>query len=153
MFRFKALGFRPRIVSALATLPIMLGSGGVSGSSEHILLLAEDVRICKPQDPQNPASAFDITQSATDGNGDYWVAYRCKEACADWRQCQAAAHTAEGEALMEGNAPKQALAFVVDRMGGHLAFAARQGSDKTLLLHEIEDASHDMARDTRPLTA
>ena len=160
MFRFKALGFRPQLVSALAALPIMLGCGGVSGSSDHILQLAEDLQICKPQDPQNPASAFDITKSAADENGDYWVAYRCKEACADWRQCQAPAHTAKGEALMEGdapaqargaggtilrpgeeapmegNAPKQALAFVVDRMGGHLAFTARQGGDKTLLLHE-----------------
>ena len=136
MLRFKALGCRPRLASALAALPIMLCCGAVSGSSEHILQLAGDLQICKPQDPQNPASAFDIALSAADENGDYWVAYRCKEACADWRQCQAPAHSAKGEALMEGDAPKQALAFVVDRMGGHLAYTARQGGDKTLLLHE-----------------
>ena len=146
MFRFKALGFRPRLVSAFAVLPIMLGCGGVSGSSEHILQLAEDLQICKPQDPQNPASAFDISQSAADENGDYWVAHSCKEACADWRQCQAPAHTAEGEALMEGDAPKQALAFVVDRMGGHLAFTARQDGDKTLLLHEGSGGTDFMRR-------
>ena len=146
MFRFKALGLRPQLVSALAVLPIMLGCGGVSGSSEHILQQAEDLQICKPQDPQNPASAFDITKSAADENGDYWVAYRCKEACADWRQCQAPAHSAKGEALMEGDAPKQALAFVVDRMGGHLAFTARQGGDKTLLLHEGSGGTDFMSR-------
>ena len=36
---------------------------------------------------------------------------------------------------MEGDAPKQAVAFVVDGMGGHLAFTTRQGGGKTVLLH------------------
>ena len=36
---------------------------------------------------------------------------------------------------MEGGAPRQAVAFVADGMGGYLAFTTRQGGGKTVLLH------------------
>ena len=121
---------------ALAVLPALTGIGEASADTDRIRRLADSLQICTVPDPQRPSSAFDISRSPVDPNGDYWVTYSCREACADWRQCQAPAYRRDGgSALMEGNAPKQAVAFVVDGMGGHLAFTTRQGGGKTVLLH------------------
>ena len=103
--------------------------------ASHVRQLAGELRICAAQDPRQPASAFDIARSEPDANGDYTVAYSCRAACDDWRRCQAPAHTASGQPLTEGSLPRQAVAFVVDGMGGHLAFSTRQRGDKTVLLH------------------
>ena len=124
-----------RLALAAAVLPALAGTGEASADTDPIRRLAGNLHICTVPDPQRPSSAFDISRSETDANGDYWVAYRCREECADWRRCQVSAYTRGGRALMEGDAPKQAVAFVVDGMGGHLAYTTRQGGGKTVLLH------------------
>ena len=48
---------------------------------------------------------------------------------------------------MEGSAPKQALAFVVDSMGGHLSFTTRHRGKKTVLLH-ARHRRHQIYRET-----
>ena len=125
-----------RLALAAAVLPALAGIGGAAADTDHVRRLAGDLQICTTPDPQNPVSAFNVSRSAPDADGDYWVAYRCREACPSWRQCQTPAYTGGGQALMEGDAPKQAVAFVVDGMGGHLAFTTRQGGGKTVLLHD-----------------
>lgn len=124
-----------RLALAAAVLPALIGSGEASADTHRIRQLAGSLQFCTVPDPQSPSSAFDVSRSATDANGDYWMAYRCREDCADWRQCQVPAYTRNGRALMEGDTPKQAVAFVVDGMGGHLAYTTRQGGGKTVLLH------------------
>ena len=124
-----------RLALAAAVLPALAGIGEASADTDQIRRLAGNLQICTVPNPQDPLSAFNISRSATDADGDYWIAYSCREACTDWRQCQVPAYTRGGRALMEGDAPKQAVAFVVDGMGGHLAFTTRQGGSKTVLLH------------------
>ena len=125
-----------RLALAAAVLPALAGAGEASADTDRIRRLADTLQICTVPDPQRPSSAFDVSRSATDADGDYWVTYGCREACADWRQCQAPAYRRDGgRVLMEGDAPKQAVAFVVGGMGGHLAFTTRQGGGKTVLLH------------------
>ena len=126
---------RLRAVLALAFLLAATGGSEVLAATSQIRQLAGNLQICTVPNPSSPASAFNISQSAVDGNGDYWVSYACKEVCADWRQCQVPAHTRGGSALLEGDVPKQAVAFVVDGMGGHLAYTTRQSGHKTVLLH------------------
>ena len=126
---------RLRGVLALAFLLAATGGSEVLADTSHVRQLAGNLQICTVPNPSSPASAFNISQSAVDANGDYWVSYGCKEACTDWRQCQVPAYTRGGSALMEGDAPKQAVAFVVDGMGGHLAYTTRQSGHKTVLLH------------------
>ena len=94
-------------------------------ASAQIAALAGNVQICQAA---SPSSAFDVSRSASDANGDYWVAYRCKTNCADWQQCRMAADAG-------GGGPKQRLAFVVDGMGGHFSFTTEQTGAKTVLLH------------------
>ena len=128
---------RRRLGSALA-VAFLLAAGGVRevvAATSHVQQLAGDLQICTVPNPSSPASAFDISRSEVDANGDYWVAYACKETCMDWRQCHVPAHTRGGRALLHGDVPKRALAFVVDGMGGHLAFAAGPSGSKTVLLH------------------
>ena len=96
-----------------------------ASASAQVASLAGDLQICQAE---NPSSAFNITQSETDANGDYWMAYACKAACSNWRECQMAANAGGGGA-------KRALAFVVDGMGGHFSFTTEQSGQKTVLLH------------------
>ena len=125
-----------RLALAAAVLPALAGAGEASADTDRIRQLAGTLQICTVPDPQRPSSAFDVSRSPVDTNGDYWVTYGCREACADWRRCQVPAYRRDGgRALMEGDTPKQAVAFVVDGMGGHLAFTTRQGGGKTVLLH------------------
>ena len=85
--------------------------------------LAGELQICEAA-----SSPFNVSQSAADANGDYWVAYSCKTNCADWQQCRMAANAGGGGA-------KEGLAFVVDGMGGRFSFTTEQTGAKTLLLH------------------
>ena len=119
--------------SALAALLAVHGVSAAAASSEAIAQLANKLQFCDIPDPQRPSSTFNITQSSADANGDYWVSYSCKEVCSDWTQCQAAAYTSGGNALT--GAAKQTLAFVVDGMGGHVAYTTQQTGDQTVLLH------------------
>ena len=94
-------------------------------ASAQIAALAGNVQICQAA---SPSSAFDVSRSASDANGDYWVAYSCKTNCADWQQCRMAADAG-------GGGSKQGIAFVVDGMGGHFSFTTEQTGAKTVLLH------------------
>ena len=99
--------------------------------------LAAQVQICRTPDPAVPSSAFTLAKSTPDENGDYFVNYGCKQACADWRECLVPAYKDDGmELLTQGrnpDEPKLALAYVVDDMAGHLALTP--DGDKTVLLH------------------
>ena len=106
--------------------------------------LAGLVEICRVPEPEVPSSAFAIERSdpvqRDEGYWmkDYWMRYSCKETCADWRQCQVPAYIWDnGELLYHGrqpDLPKQSVAFVVEGMGGHLAYST-DGGDKTLFNH------------------
>ena len=96
-----------------------------------------EVSLCIVPDPKVPSSAFDMYQSETDEHSGYWVRYQCKQSCEDWRQCLVLAYSDDGGTLLSNgrdpDLPKQALAFVVDGMAGHLALS-RDG-DKTVFIH------------------
>ena len=106
--------------------------------------LAGLVEVCRVPNPEVPSSAFEVEQSdpvQTDEDywlQDYWLRYRCKEVCADWRQCQVPARAQDnGEVIHHGRQPelpKQSVAFVVDGMGGHLAYTT-DGGDQTIFTH------------------
>ena len=138
MASFAVLLNGPKRLGAGLAVAFLLAAGGgqeALAATSHVRQLAGELQICTVPNPTRPASAFRISRSPTDANGDQWVAYVCKEACANWRQCQVPAYTRGGDAVMRGDIPKQALAFVVDGMGGHLAFAAGPSGSKTVLLH------------------
>ena len=108
--------------------------------------LAGNLQICRAN---SPSSAFDVSRSAADANGDYWVTYRCNVNCADWRDCQLPANSGGGGA-------KRALAFVVDGMGGHLSFTTAQAGTKTVLLHTGTGGTrfmHSLSRQIEAATA
>lgn len=118
-----------RPVAAVALLLAAGQTASAEGASAGALeALAEQVRICALPDAQAPSSAFEVTKGEPDQHGDYWVRYACKQACADWRQCTApAVQRNSGPELRhfrKPSLPKPSLAFVVDGMGGHLAFTA-----------------------------
>ncbi len=102
---------------------------GPSGSSSHVRELAADLQICTVPNPRHPDSAFVVTKSKADRHGDYYMTWRCREPCPDWRECHVPDRSVRG-------APRRALAFVVDGMGGHVAYTTDHGGDKTLLLHD-----------------
>lgn len=95
------------------------------------------VSFCSVPDPQKPSSAFHFYKSESEGKSGYWVRYECKKACDDWRQCLVPAHARDdGELLFNARHPqqaKQALAFVVDGMAGHLAVSS--DGEKTVFIH------------------
>ena len=106
----------------------------VPAASVHEL---PEVKLCIVPDPKVPSSAFDIYQSEAAEHSGYWVRYQCKQNCEDWRQCLVPAYSDDGGALLSNgrdpDLPKQALAFVVDGMGGHLALSG--DGDKTVFIH------------------
>lgn len=101
--------------------------------------LAGLLQACAIPDPADPSSAFAVERGQPDDKGDYWVRYACRQACADWRQCaEDAQDPRSGEPLehvRQSGLPKRQIAFVVDDMGGYLAFSADDaGGDKTIFL-------------------
>ena len=136
MINLDAGRLRPCLFAFAIILLPGIGLPEALASAKHIRDLSDAVQICKVPDPESPGSAFDIAKSEPDEHGDYWVTYRCKETCTDWRACTVPSHTADGSTLMGGDGQKQGLAFVVDRMGGHFSFTTQQAGDKTVLIHE-----------------
>ena len=118
----------------MCLLPAASAEAGLSPAE-----LAALVQVCEIADPAEPAAAFQIERGQPDERGDYWVRYACKRACADWRKCAAAAHDPRSgkriDHVRQAGLPKRQIAFVVDGMGGHLAFSADEGGgDKTIFL-------------------
>lgn len=93
--------------------------------------------VCEVPNPVVPSSAFDIFNSSPDERGDYWVEYQCKKICNDWQACLVPAYSDDGGTLIpDGRQPdqsKQALAFVIDGMGGHIAL--NNSGEKTVFIH------------------
>jgi len=96
-----------------------------------------EVQFCVVPDPLVPSSAFDIFHSEPQGRSGYWVRYTCKQICNDWHQCLVPAYSDDHGTLIPNGrhpeTPKQALAFVVDGMGGHLALSS--DGEKTVFAH------------------
>ena len=95
------------------------------------------ISLCQTPNPKVPSSAFNISRSEPQGKSGYWVNYTCKQSCDDWSQCLVPAYSDDhGKLLVNGrqeNVPKQALAFVVDGMGGHIALST--DGDKHVFIH------------------
>ena len=108
--------------------------------------LAAELQICEIPDPTVPSSAFLIEEgprSKDDGHWmeNYWVKFQCKKQCDDWRTCSQAAHEGDdGAVIGHGRDPdtaKRGLAFVVDGMGGHIAYTTDgKSSDKVMFVHQ-----------------
>jgi hypothetical protein len=96
-----------------------------------------EVNLCVVPDPEVPSSAFNLYQSESQGKSGYWIRYQCKQECEDWKQCLVPAYSDDnGQLLTNGRKPgivKQALAFVVDGMAGHLALSS--DGNKTVFIH------------------
>ena len=110
-----------------------------------VIQLARQLEICKTPEPQIPSSAFIIEKGEPIKRGsywmeDYWVTYQCKEVCTDWQRCTVPAHMDDNEEVIthtrNPETSKQALAFVVDNMGGHIVFNVDESvNDSTLIIH------------------
>ena len=124
----------------------------------NVQRLAANLQFCTTPDPANPSSAFIIEESEHRKDGDhwmddYWVHFQCQQPCDDWQQCAIPAYENDGGALIrhgrDAGTPKRALAFVVDGMGGHMAFTTDGGpGDKTMFVHQGGGATtfyHDVA--------
>lgn len=103
--------------------------------------LAELTHFCVVPDPQIPSSAFLIHQGPNLGAAGQVVRYECAEPCGDWRECQVPAYEEDsGPPLMHVRSPvrqKQALAFVIDGMGGHIAYSTDTAdAEKALFVHQ-----------------
>lgn len=105
----------------------------VADSSEFLPALS----ICQVPDPANPSSAFERVQSVSRERSGYSVRYSCKQECKDWRSCAVPAYLNDGGQLLYNgrtpDLPKQAIAYVVDNMAGHLAMSS--DGDKTVIIH------------------
>ena len=123
---------------------VAVAEAGAKSALLSVAELAGLVEICRVPDPKVPSSAFAVERSEpVQRDADYWLEdyslrYRCKEVCEDWRQCQAPAYAWDNGDLMyhgrQPDLPKQSVAFVVDGMGGHLAYTT-DGGDKTIFSH------------------
>ena len=95
------------------------------------------IQFCKVNNPLQPSSAFEIFHSESQGESGYWVEYSCKEECDEWKQCLVPAYANDDGVLLDDGRQagqvKQALSFVVDGMGGHIAL--NSGGKKTVFIH------------------
>jgi len=102
------------------------------------------VTICAVPDPKVPSSAFELFHSETKEDSGYWVNYQCKKTCSDWQQCLVPAYSGDGGRLLVNGRnrglAKQALAFVIDGMGGHLALS--HDGEKTVFIHTGAGGTH-----------
>ena len=119
---------------------VLAACPGKSGASEAVLPALHalpPIEVCQTPDPEVPSSAFEMFQSESSGASGYWVRYECKRRCEDWRQCLVPAYAEDnGDLVPNGRQPsssKQALAFVVDGMAGHVAIS--NDGDKTVFIH------------------
>ena len=114
------------IVAAALSLAKLVGAESAALEDAALDALAQRIEICQIPNPQKPSSAFVVTKGEADQNGDYWVRYDCQQTCEDWRQCTApAVQRNTNKALRHFRQPdlaKPSVAFVVDGMGGHLAW-------------------------------
>ena len=137
---------RTRITSLLSPLvmSVLLACPGKSSARDSASELSEPalqglpaIEFCQTTDPEVPSSAFTMFRSESAGASGYWVRYECKRACEDWQNCLVPAYADDrGDLVPDGRQPdsaKQALAFVVDGMGGHLALS--NDGDKTVFIH------------------
>ena len=130
--------------TAAASPGTAVAETGAQSALLSVAELAGLVEICRVSDPKVPSSAFVVKRSDPVQRDkdywlkDYWMRYRCKEVCADWRQCQVPAYAQDDGDLMyhgrQPDLPKQSVAFVVDGMGGHLAYTT-DGGDQTIFTH------------------
>jgi hypothetical protein len=113
------------------------GSESMGEAATSVLDRLPEVTFCETPNPEVPSSAFELFQSESEGASGYWVRYECKQTCKDWRHCLVPAYADDhGELIPDGRQPdmaKQALAFVVDGMGGHIAISNEGG--KTVFIH------------------
>ncbi len=96
--------------------------------------------VCDVADPKDPGGAFAIERGTGEDLAAQWVDHACKRPCRpsgaptqhdQWQQCTTEAFDRRGESLASARGgPKRQLAFVVDGMGGHLAFTS--DGDKTV---------------------
>ena len=103
-----------------------------AASSPNASLLPA-LTVCEIPDPKDPASAFEIERGPAQDLASQWVAHACERPCERWQDCAAEAFDRQGATIFSGRGeiPKRQLAFVVDGMGGHLAFTS--DGDKTVL--------------------
>ena len=123
----------------LAALCLGVAAQPATAAELNPAALAGLVEVCAIPEPANPRTAFTVERGEPDANGDYWIRYRCKRTCEDWRECAAPAHDpGTAEPITHVRTPgvqKRQIAFVVDAMGGHLAFSTdRPAGEKTIFL-------------------
>ena len=137
--------FHAKLLVLLGLAAATAMAGGVEADDRQSAAeLADLIEICQVPDPKTPSSAFIVDRSEPvqlDKDywlKDYWMRYRCKETCDDWRQCQVEAyHGYDGGIVYHGrqrDLAKQSVAFVVDDMGGYLIYTT-EGGDKTIFAH------------------
>ena len=103
--------------------------------------LADLTQFCVVPDPQHPSSAFAINRGPNFGAAGHIVHYQCVEPCDDWRECQTPAYEEDGgRPLIHVRSPiqqKLALAFVIDGLGGHIAYSTDAvDAEKVLFVHQ-----------------
>jgi hypothetical protein len=112
-----------------------------------------EIKLCRVPEPEIPSSAFTLYKSKSEKKSGYWVRYQCKQECTDWSQCLVPAYSNDGGALLSNgrnpDKPKQALAFVVDGMAGHLAIS--DGDYKTVFIHTGAGGTRYYARPAESL--
>ncbi len=99
--------------------------------------------VCEVPDPKDPGSGFAIERGTAEDLASRWVNYACRHPCRPggaptqhdrWQECTIEALGRRGKPLLNGRGGnKRQLAFVVDGMGGDLAFTA--DGDKTVFFH------------------
>jgi hypothetical protein len=112
-----------------------------------------EITFCQSPNPQVPSEAFNFRRSESQGASGYWVNYSCKQSCTDWQNCLVPAYSNDnGKLLVNGRQPslaKQALAFVVDGMAGHIALSS--DGEKNVFIHTGAGGTRYYARPAETL--